>query len=48
MLELDTSITEFRKVSDLSGSALDDYVSTLSKMGLAVGRTGKPNRSEPG
>ena len=48
VLELDTSITEFRKVSDLSGSALDDYVSTLSKMGLAVGRTGKPNRSEPG
>ena len=48
VLELDNSITEFKKVSDLSGSSLDDYVSKLSKMGLAVGRTGKPNRSEPG
>ena len=48
VLELDNSITEFRKVSNLSGSTLDDYVSKLSKMGLTVGRTGKPNRSEPG
>ena len=48
VLELDNSITEFKKVSDLSGTSLDDYVSKLSKMGLAVGRTGKPNRSEPG
>ena len=48
VLELDNALTEFKKVSDLSGSALDDYVDSLSKMGLAVGRTGKPNRSEPG
>ncbi len=47
VLELDNAITNFKKVSDLSGDALDDYVSSLSKMGLAVGRTGKPNRSEP-
>ena len=48
VLELDNSITEFKKVSDLSGSSLDDYVSKLSKMGRAVGRTGTPTRSEPG
>ena len=45
--ELDAAITEFKKVSDLSGSALDDYVDKLSQLGQAVGRTGKPNRSEP-
>lgn len=46
--ELDNSLTEFKKVSDLSGSSLDNYVSKLSKMGQSVARTGKPNRSEPG
>lgn len=45
--ELDAAITEFKKVSDLSGSALDDYVDKLSQLGQEVGRTGKPNRSEP-
>ena len=45
--ELDAALTEFKKVSDLSGSALDDYVDKLSQLGQAVGRTGKPNRSEP-
>lgn len=44
---LDTAQTEFKKVSDLSGSALDDYTSKLAKIGQEVGRTGKPNRSEP-
>lgn len=48
VLELDSALTEYKKVSDLSGSALDDYVDKLSKVGLTVGRTGKPNRSEPG
>lgn len=48
VLELDNALTEYRKVSDLSGQALDDYVDKLSKVGLTVGRTGKPNRSEPG
>ena len=45
--ELDAALTEFKKVSDLSGSALDDYVDKLSQLGQAVVRTGKPNRSEP-
>lgn len=45
--ELDTALTEFKKVSDLSGDALNDYVSQLSAMGGEVARTGKPNRSEP-
>ena len=44
---LDDSLTEYKKVSDLSGAALDDYVSKLSDMGLQVGRTGKLNQSEP-
>ena len=47
VFELDTSLTEFKKVSDLSGSALDSYVDKLSDMGKEVARTGKPNRSEP-
>lgn len=46
--ELDASLTEYKKVSDLSGSALDDYVDKLTTMGQSVARTGKPNRSEPG
>lgn len=45
--ELDAVLTEFKKVSDLSGSALDEYVDKLSQLGQEVGRTGKPNRSEP-
>ena len=44
---LDDSMTEFKKVSDLTGSALDSYVEKLTEMGKAVARTGKPNRSEP-
>lgn len=45
---LDSALVEFKKVSDLSGSALDNYVEKLSTMGRSVARTGKPNRSEPG
>ena len=45
--ELDTALTEFKKVSDLSGDSLNDYVDQLSVMGGEVARTGKPNRSEP-
>ena len=45
--ELDDALTEFKKVSDLSGKALDAYQDKLSKAGKTVGRTGKPNRSEP-
>lgn len=44
---LDSALTEFKKVSDLSGDSLDNYVNKLSQMGSAVARTGKPNRSEP-
>lgn len=42
VFELDTALTEFKKVSDLSSDSLDNYVSSLSEMGLTVGRTGKP------
>lgn len=45
--QLDSAQTEFKKVSDLNGQALDNYTSKLAKMGQEVGRTGKPNRSEP-
>ena len=44
---LDAAQTEFKKVSDLSGKALDSYQDKLSKAGKTVGRTGEPNRSEP-
>lgn len=45
--ELDGALTEFKKVSDLNGQALDEYTNKLSEIGKTVGRTGKPNRSEP-
>lgn len=45
--ELDSALTEFKKVSDLSGSSLDNYVSQLSEMGTAVARTGKPKCRAP-
>ena len=44
---LNSAMTEFKKVSDLRGNGLEDYVQSLSKMGKTVARTGKPNRSEP-
>ena len=46
-IELDSAITQFKKVSDLSGQSLDSYVNNLTKVGQSVARTGKPNRSEP-
>ena len=42
VFELDTALTEFKKVSDLSGSSLEAYVDKLTEMGSAVARTGKP------
>lgn len=45
---LNDAMTEFKKVSDLRGSELDDYVDKLAESGRIVARTGKPNRSEPG
>lgn len=44
---LDTALTEFKKVSDLSGQSLDNYVSKLTDMGNTVGRTGKPKCQTP-
>ena len=44
---LNSAMTEFKKVSDLRGSGLEDYVQNLSEIGKTVARTGKPNRSEP-
>ena len=42
VFELDTALTEFKKVSDLSGSSLEAYVDKLTEMGSTVARTGKP------
>lgn len=39
---LDSSLTEFKKVSDLSGASLDNYTNKLSEIGKTVARTGKP------
>lgn len=44
---LDGALTEFKKVSDLSGTSLDSYVQKLSTMGSAVARTGKPKCQAP-
>ena len=41
---LDSSLTEFKKVSDLSGASLDNYTNKLSEIGKTVARTGKPKR----
>lgn len=38
--ELDGAMTDFKKVSDLSGASLDNYVSKLAEMGGQVARTG--------
>lgn len=37
--ELDGALTEFKKVSDLSGESLDNYISKLGKIGDTVART---------
>lgn len=42
VFELDDALTSLKKVSDLSGQSLDNYVDKLTQMGLEVGRTGKP------
>lgn len=42
VFELDSSLTEMKKVSDLSGESLDKYVDKLSGLGTQVARTGKP------
>lgn len=45
--EVDSAITELKKVTDLQGNSLDSYVGKLTQAGKQVARTGKPNRSEP-
>ena len=42
VFSLDDALTSLKKVSDLSGQSLDNYVDKLTQMGLEVGRTGKP------
>lgn len=37
--EMDSAITEFRKVSDLSGKSLESYVNELAQSGATVART---------
>lgn len=37
--EFDASLTEFKKVSDLGGDSLQDYVEKLGELGQEVGRT---------
>lgn len=40
ILEVDNALTEFKKVSDLSGESLNKYVDQLQELGGTVGRTG--------
>lgn len=44
---MDRAMTEFKKVSDLSGEALDSYIERLTEAGSTVARTGKPKRQTP-
>ena len=37
---MDSALTEFKKVSDLSGQSLQQYTDYLSELGATVGRTG--------
>ena len=39
---LDASMTDFQKVSDLTGESLKEYVSDLATAGKTVARTGRP------
>ena len=40
VFELDSALTEFKKVSDLSEEGLQSYTSQLSQAGKQFGRTG--------
>lgn len=42
VFEMNDALTEFQKVSDLTGASLDTYVEKLTQMGDEVARTGKP------
>lgn len=39
LLDFEDSLTEFKKVSDLSGEALDEYTKKLGQMGQEVGKS---------
>ena len=39
--ELDDSLVELRKVTDISGTALNDFTDRAFKLGTTIGRTGK-------
>lgn len=39
-LEMDSALTDFKKVSDLTGDSLDQYVDKLQDLGSTVARTG--------
>lgn len=41
VFDMDEALTEFRKVSDLSGEALDEYVDKATTLGTTVARTGR-------
>lgn len=45
--KLDKAIVEFKKVSDLDGKSLDNYIDKLSDMGSVVARSGKPRCQAP-
>ena len=38
--EMDSALTDFKKVSDLSGDSLDQYLNKLQDLGSTVARTG--------
>jgi phage-related minor tail protein len=40
VFELDKALTEFKKVSDLSGKGLEDYTDQAFKVGRTVAKTG--------
>jgi len=46
ILEYDTAVTNFKKVSDLSGDSLNDYTKRLGDLGAQVARTRKQNKCE--
>jgi hypothetical protein len=39
VIELDSQLTEFRKVSDLTGDALNSFVKQAGEVGVALGKT---------
>lgn len=41
VLEMDKALTEFKKVSDLSGDGLKEFTQRATEAGQAVARTGK-------